>query len=71
MEEKLKSVNMHPSESESSLYRRYQDLTGQIQEKDMVVQKLEAQLEKQVCSDTDLRETHSHVCPSHSQNRMI
>ncbi|XP_060790145.1 pleckstrin homology domain-containing family H member 1 [Neoarius graeffei] len=47
MEEKLKSVNMHPSESESSLYRRYQELTGQIQEKDMVVKKLEAQLEKQ------------------------
>ncbi|XP_053366597.1 pleckstrin homology domain-containing family H member 1 [Clarias gariepinus] len=47
MEEKLKSVNMHPSESESSLYRRYQELTGQIQEKEMVVKKLEAQLEKQ------------------------
>ncbi|XP_017332438.2 pleckstrin homology domain-containing family H member 1 isoform X1 [Ictalurus punctatus] len=47
MEEKLKSVNMHPSESESSLYRRYQELTGQMQEKDMVVKKLEAQLEKQ------------------------
>ncbi|KAK2843330.1 hypothetical protein Q7C36_011545 [Tachysurus vachellii] len=47
MEEKLKSVNMHPSESESSLYRRYQELTNQIQEKDMMVKKLEAQLEKQ------------------------
>lgn len=62
MEEKIKSVNMHPSESESSLYRRYQELTGQIQEKDMVIRKLEAQLEKQVCSDTNLSETHSHVC---------
>lgn len=57
MEEKLKSVNMHPSESESSLYRRYQELTRQIQEKDIIVKKLEAQLEKQVRSDTDLRET--------------
>ncbi|XP_046711084.1 pleckstrin homology domain-containing family H member 1 isoform X1 [Silurus meridionalis] len=47
MEEKLKSVNMHPSESESSLYRRYQELTSQTQEKDMIMRKLEAQLEKQ------------------------
>ncbi|TSN67090.1 Pleckstrin homology domain-containing family H member 1 [Bagarius yarrelli] len=47
MEEKLKTVNMHPSESENSLYRRYQELTCQIQEKDMIVKKLEAQLEKQ------------------------
>lgn len=51
MEEKLKSV--HPSELESSLYRRYQELTGQIKDKDMIVKKLEAQLEKQVGSDTE------------------
>lgn len=71
MEEKLKSVNMHPSESESSLYRRYQELTNQIQEKDMMVKKLEAQLEKQVGNDADLRETHSHVCLLNSKTGMV
>ncbi|XP_066530729.1 pleckstrin homology domain-containing family H member 1 [Hoplias malabaricus] len=47
MEEKLKSANVLPSKSESSLYRRYQELTSQIQEKDLVIKSLEAQLEKQ------------------------
>uniref|UniRef100_A0A8C1E200 Pleckstrin homology domain containing, family H (with MyTH4 domain) member 1 n=1 Tax=Cyprinus carpio carpio TaxID=630221 RepID=A0A8C1E200_CYPCA len=47
MEEKLKSANMQPSESENSLYRRYQELNSQIQEKDMIIKRLEGQLEKQ------------------------
>lgn len=48
MEEKLKSANIQTSESESVLYRKHQDLTIQVQEKDAVIQRLEAQLEKQV-----------------------
>ncbi|KAG1972356.1 pleckstrin homology domain-containing family H member 1 isoform X2 [Pimephales promelas] len=47
MEEKLKSANMQPSESENSLYRRYQELSSQTQEKDMIIKSLEGQLEKQ------------------------
>uniref|UniRef100_A0A673K1F2 Pleckstrin homology domain-containing family H member 1 n=1 Tax=Sinocyclocheilus rhinocerous TaxID=307959 RepID=A0A673K1F2_9TELE len=47
MEEKLKSANVQPSESENSLYRRYQELNSQIQEKDMIIKRLEGQLEKQ------------------------
>lgn len=48
MEEKLKSANIQTSESESSLCRKYQDLTSQVQEKDAVIKRLELQLEKQV-----------------------
>lgn len=48
MEEKLKSANVQPSESENSLYRRYQELNSQIQEKDMIIKRLEGQLENQV-----------------------
>lgn len=48
MEEKLKSANIQTSESESPLYRKHQDLTIRVQEKDAVIQRLEAQLEKQV-----------------------
>eukprot|EP00064_Thunnus_orientalis_P017674 superscaffoldBa00003819_g17760 len=48
MEEKLKSANIQTSESESSLYRKYQDLTNQVQEKDAVIKRLEIQLEKQI-----------------------
>ncbi|XP_056624582.1 pleckstrin homology domain-containing family H member 1 isoform X2 [Triplophysa dalaica] len=47
MEEKLKSANMQPSESENTLYRQYQELSTQMQEKDMIIMKLEGQLEKQ------------------------
>ncbi|MGH0154995.1 UNVERIFIED_CONTAM: hypothetical protein FKN15_032577 [Acipenser sinensis] len=47
MEEKLKSANVQPSESENSLFRRYQELSSQAQEKDEVIQRLEVQLEKQ------------------------
>lgn len=47
MEEKLKSANMQPSETENSLYRSYQELSNQIQEKDLIVKRLEGQLEKQ------------------------
>ncbi|XP_036398423.1 pleckstrin homology domain-containing family H member 1 [Megalops cyprinoides] len=47
MEEKLKSANVQPSESENSLYRRYQELTNQVEEKDTVIKRLELQLEKQ------------------------
>ena len=48
MEEKLKYANVQPSESENSVFRRYQDLTNQVQEKDAVIKRLEVQLEKQV-----------------------
>ncbi|CAK6965981.1 pleckstrin homology domain-containing family H member 1 [Scomber scombrus] len=48
MEEKLKSANIQTSESESSLYKKYQDLTNQVQEKDAVIKRLEMQLEKQI-----------------------
>ncbi|XP_040925121.1 pleckstrin homology domain-containing family H member 1 isoform X2 [Betta splendens] len=48
MEENLKSANIQTSESESSLYRKYQDLTNQVQDKDAVIKRLEMQLEKQV-----------------------
>ncbi|KAM9842656.1 pleckstrin homology domain-containing family H member 1 [Aulostomus maculatus] len=48
MEERLKSANIQTSESESTLYRKYQDLTSQVQEKDAVIKRLEIQLEKQV-----------------------
>ncbi|XP_051775721.1 pleckstrin homology domain-containing family H member 1 isoform X2 [Erpetoichthys calabaricus] len=46
MEEKLKSANVHPSESENALYRRYQELSSQAREKDELIQNLELQLEK-------------------------
>uniref|UniRef100_G3PBE4 Pleckstrin homology domain containing, family H (with MyTH4 domain) member 1 n=1 Tax=Gasterosteus aculeatus aculeatus TaxID=481459 RepID=G3PBE4_GASAC len=48
MEEKLKSANIQTSETESSSYRRYQDLTNRVQEKDAVIKRLEVQLEKQI-----------------------
>ncbi|KAM9708121.1 pleckstrin homology domain-containing family H member 1 [Menidia menidia] len=48
MEEKLKSANIQTSESESSLCRKYQDLTDQVEEKDAKIKRLEMQLEKQV-----------------------
>uniref|UniRef100_H3C5E6 Pleckstrin homology domain containing, family H (with MyTH4 domain) member 1 n=1 Tax=Tetraodon nigroviridis TaxID=99883 RepID=H3C5E6_TETNG len=44
MEEKLKSANIQTSESESPLYRKHQDLTIRVQEKDAVIQRLEAQV---------------------------
>ncbi|XP_073720906.1 pleckstrin homology domain-containing family H member 1-like [Misgurnus anguillicaudatus] len=47
MGEKLKSANMQPSESENSFYRQYQELSSQMQEKDMIIKKLEDHLEKQ------------------------
>ncbi|XP_054652692.1 pleckstrin homology domain-containing family H member 1 isoform X2 [Dunckerocampus dactyliophorus] len=48
MEEKLKSANVQSTESESLLCRKYQDLTGQVQEKDAMIKRLEIQLEKQI-----------------------
>ncbi|XP_028252186.1 pleckstrin homology domain-containing family H member 1 [Parambassis ranga] len=48
MEEKLKSANIQTSESESSLYKKYQNLSNQVQEKDAVIKRLEVQLEKQI-----------------------
>ncbi|XP_041669079.1 pleckstrin homology domain-containing family H member 1 [Cheilinus undulatus] len=48
MEEKLKSANIQTSDSESSLYRKYQDLSSQVQEKDAMIKRLEMQLEKQI-----------------------
>ena len=66
MEEKLKSANIQTSESESSLYKKYQDLTTQVQEKDAVIKRLEMQLEKQVWTETsDKKPRNVHLC---SQN---
>uniref|UniRef100_A0A8D3ANP5 Pleckstrin homology domain containing, family H (with MyTH4 domain) member 1 n=1 Tax=Scophthalmus maximus TaxID=52904 RepID=A0A8D3ANP5_SCOMX len=48
MEEKLKSANVQTSECESSLCRKYQDLTSQVQQRDAAIQRLEMQLEKQI-----------------------
>uniref|UniRef100_A0A8C5EXR2 Pleckstrin homology, MyTH4 and FERM domain containing H1 n=1 Tax=Gouania willdenowi TaxID=441366 RepID=A0A8C5EXR2_GOUWI len=48
MEEKLKSANVQTDELDSSLYKKYQDLTSQIQEKDVIIKRLEMQLEKQI-----------------------
>lgn len=65
MEEKLKSANIQPSESESSLYRKYQDLSSQVQQKDAVIKRLEAQLEKQVKTQTETEREkirNSHSC---------
>ncbi|XP_031436629.1 pleckstrin homology domain-containing family H member 1 [Clupea harengus] len=47
MEEKLKSANVQPSESENSLCLRLQELTNLVQDRDGVIKQLEAQLEKQ------------------------
>uniref|UniRef100_A0A8C6PGV7 Pleckstrin homology domain containing, family H (with MyTH4 domain) member 1 n=1 Tax=Nothobranchius furzeri TaxID=105023 RepID=A0A8C6PGV7_NOTFU len=48
MEEKLKSANIQTGESDSSLYRKYHELTNQVQEKDGVIKRLEVQLEQQI-----------------------
>uniref|UniRef100_A0A8C3XP72 Pleckstrin homology, MyTH4 and FERM domain containing H1 n=1 Tax=Chelydra serpentina TaxID=8475 RepID=A0A8C3XP72_CHESE len=47
MEEKVKLANMKTSESESTLYRKYQELLGTVQGKDDLIGRLETQLEKQ------------------------
>ncbi|XP_054853527.1 pleckstrin homology domain-containing family H member 2 [Eublepharis macularius] len=47
MEEKLKAANIQTSESEMRLYKRYQDLETQVQEKDDIIQNLEQQLGEQ------------------------
>ncbi|XP_067413879.1 pleckstrin homology domain-containing family H member 1 isoform X3 [Emydura macquarii macquarii] len=47
MEEKVKLANMKTSESESILYRKYQELLGTVQGKDDLIVRLETQLEKQ------------------------
>uniref|UniRef100_A0A1A8MR31 Pleckstrin homology domain containing, family H (With MyTH4 domain) member 1 n=1 Tax=Nothobranchius pienaari TaxID=704102 RepID=A0A1A8MR31_9TELE len=48
MEEKLKSANIQTGEPDSSLYRKYHELTNQVQEKDGVIKRLEVQLEQQI-----------------------
>ncbi|XP_065448984.1 pleckstrin homology domain-containing family H member 1 isoform X4 [Chrysemys picta bellii] len=47
MEEKVKLANMKTSESENTLYRKYQELLGTVQGKDDLISRLETQLEKQ------------------------
>ncbi|XP_019374729.1 PREDICTED: pleckstrin homology domain-containing family H member 1 [Gavialis gangeticus] len=47
MEEEAKLANMKTSESESTLYRKYQELVGTVQGKDDLINRLETQLEKQ------------------------
>uniref|UniRef100_A0A8C0IVV4 Pleckstrin homology, MyTH4 and FERM domain containing H1 n=1 Tax=Chelonoidis abingdonii TaxID=106734 RepID=A0A8C0IVV4_CHEAB len=46
-EEKVKLASMKTSESESTLYRKYQELLGTVQGKDDLIGRLETQLEKQ------------------------
>ncbi|XP_067895724.1 pleckstrin homology domain-containing family H member 1 isoform X2 [Heterodontus francisci] len=47
MREKLKVANVQSSESENSLFRKYQEVTNTLQEKDDMIQRLEQQLNKQ------------------------
>uniref|UniRef100_A0A8C6Z8L2 Pleckstrin homology, MyTH4 and FERM domain containing H1 n=1 Tax=Nothoprocta perdicaria TaxID=30464 RepID=A0A8C6Z8L2_NOTPE len=47
MEEKMKLANMKTSESESNLYRKYQELMGTMQGKEVLINKLETQVAKQ------------------------
>ncbi|NXD07879.1 PKHH1 protein, partial [Nothocercus nigrocapillus] len=47
MEEKIKLANMKTSESESTLYRKYQELMGTMQGKEVLINKLETQVAKQ------------------------
>lgn len=47
LREKLKAANIHTSESENGLLRRYQEVTNTLQEKDDMIQRLEQQLDKQ------------------------
>ncbi|GCB78211.1 hypothetical protein scyTo_0020078 [Scyliorhinus torazame] len=47
MREKLKVANVQTCESENSLFKRYQEVTNTLQEKDDVIQRLEQQLDKQ------------------------
>ncbi|XP_062325477.1 pleckstrin homology domain-containing family H member 1 [Osmerus eperlanus] len=44
----LKTSNVKTSESENSLYRKYQELANQVHEKDVVIKRLDTQLDKQV-----------------------
>lgn len=63
MEEKMKSADVQTSESESLLYRKYQDLTGQLQGKDAAIKRLEMQLEKQVGAMTRrTMKSRVHLC---------
>lgn len=48
MEEKMKLANMKTGESDSTLHRKYQELMCTIQGKEDLIDKLEAQLAKQV-----------------------
>lgn len=61
MEEKLKSANIQSGESESTAQQKYQDLAGSLRERDAVIKRLEAQLEKQVLTGKSDQE-HSE-CP--------
>ncbi|KAM4797849.1 LOW QUALITY PROTEIN: pleckstrin homology domain-containing family H member 2-like [Urocitellus parryii] len=47
MEHKLKAANIQTSESETSLYKKCQDLESLLQEKDDIIQNLELQFEEQ------------------------
>ncbi|KAM4665190.1 pleckstrin homology domain-containing family H member 1 [Discoglossus pictus] len=48
MEEKLKLANIKTGESENAFYKRYQELTVIVQEKEDLIQRLESLLEKQM-----------------------
>jgi len=48
MEEEIKLANMKTGESDSTLYRKYQELMGTVQGKEDLINRLETQLAKQV-----------------------
>uniref|UniRef100_A0A8B9QRA3 Pleckstrin homology, MyTH4 and FERM domain containing H1 n=1 Tax=Anas platyrhynchos TaxID=8839 RepID=A0A8B9QRA3_ANAPL len=48
MEEEIKLANMKTGESDSALYRKYQELMGTVQGKEDLINRLETQLAKQV-----------------------
>lgn len=48
MGEEIKLANMKTSESNSTLYRKYQELMSTVQRKEDVISRLETQLAKQV-----------------------
>lgn len=55
MGEEIKLANMKTSESNSTLYRKYQELMGTVQRKEDVISRLEIQLAKQVKASSACR----------------
>lgn len=55
MGEEIKLANMKTSESNSTLYRKYQELMGTVQRKEDMISRLETQLAKQVRASSACR----------------